>query len=159
MDSKYTKLQIALEIIGLLIIVGMIIFIYIRWNQIPQQIPLHYNAMDKVDNWGSKDEILFLPVISILLYVFLTLMSFFPQMQKIPVIITDENREAVYRNLKNLIIFMKVEILILFFFLLAYTATAQPEIPGFYFPVFLIIVLGTIIFFYVRIIQSGNIKA
>ena len=45
---KYTKLQIVVETIGLLILIGTIAFICIRGKQLPPQIPGHYNAMGKM---------------------------------------------------------------------------------------------------------------
>jgi len=77
MKLKYTKLQLALEIIGLLFLVGMIVFIYTQWDQIPQQVPMHYNALGEIDRWGSKYQTLILPAIGILLYTFMTVVSFF----------------------------------------------------------------------------------
>ena len=152
MKLKYTKFQIVLETIGLLLIVGMIVFVYTQWNQIPQQVPMHYNAIGEIDSWGSKYEILFLPAFGLLLYAFITAVSFFPQIWNVPVQITDENKEAAYRNTKDLIIFIKIEIITLLFLFLYYITIAQP-LPIAVVPVFLIILFGTIIFFYVRIIR------
>jgi uncharacterized membrane protein len=126
MKLKYTKLQLALEIIGLLFLVGMVVFTYTQWDQIPQQAPMHYNALGEIDSWGSKHQTLILPIISIWLYIFITVVSFFPHIWNVPVQITDENKEAVYLSTKNLIIFMKVEMLIIFFYLNYHTVTAQP---------------------------------
>ena len=157
MKLKYTKFQIVLEIIGLLLIVGMIVFVYTHWDQIPQQVPMHYNAMGEIDSWGSKYEILFLPAISILLYAFITAVSFFPQIWNVPVKITDENKETVYLSTKDLLIIMKVEILMSFFYINYHTVTAQP-LPITFLPVFLIVIFGTIIFFTRRIIRLGKKK-
>ena len=157
MKLKYTKFQIVLETIGLILIVGMIIFVYTQWDQIPQQVPMHYNAMGEIDSWGSKYEILFLPAISILLYVFITAVSFFPQIWNVPVRITDENKEAVYLSSKDLLIIMKVEILASFFYINYHTVTAQP-LPIAFLPVFMIVIFGTIIFFVRRIIRLGKKK-
>lgn len=157
MKLKYTKLQLALEIIGLLFLVGMVVFIYTQWDQIPQQIPMHYNALGEIDSWGSKYQTLILPTISILLYIFITVVSFFPQIWNVPVQITDENKEVVYLSTKNLIIFMKVEMLIIFFYLNYHTVTAQPLSITFL-PISMIIIFGTLIFFIVRTIRLGNEK-
>ncbi|WP_197078783.1 MULTISPECIES: DUF1648 domain-containing protein [Methanosarcina] len=35
------------------------LFIYARWVQIPQQVPVHYNALGEIDSWGSKFKPLF----------------------------------------------------------------------------------------------------
>lgn len=157
MKLKYTKLQLTLEIIGLLFLVGMVVFIYTQWDQIPQQVPVHYNAKGEIDSWGSKYQIFILPIISILFYSFITVISFFPQIWNVPVQITDENKEAVYLSTKNLIIFMKVEILAIFFYLNYHTVTAQPLSITFL-PIYMIIIFGTLIFFIVRIIRLGNEK-
>lgn len=157
MKLEYTKLQLALEIIGLLFLVGMVVFIYTQWNQIPQQVPMHYNALGEIDSWGSKYQTLILPTMSILLYIFMTVISFFPQIWNVPVQITDENKEAVYLSTKNLIIFIKVEILAIFFYLNYHTVTAQP-LSVIFLPIFMIIIFGTVIFFIVRIIRLGNEK-
>ena len=150
MKLKHTNFQIALEIIAILIILGMIIFIYIRWNQIPQQIPIHYNAWGEVDNWGTKGDILFIPAIAVLIYAFMTGMSFFPQTWNIPVVITDENKEVVYHNTNNLFLLIKVEILSLFCLIVYYVVIGQ-NLPDIIVPGFLIIMFGTVIFFYLRI--------
>jgi hypothetical protein len=157
MKLKYTKLQLVLEVIGLLFLGGMIVFIYTQWDQIPQQVPMHYNALGEIDSWGSKYQTLILPTISILLYIFMTVVSFFPQIWNVPVQITDENKEAVYLSTKNLIIFMKVEILAMFFYLNYHTVTAQP-LSIIFLPIFMIIIFGTVIFFIVRTIRLGNEK-
>ncbi len=157
MKLKYTKLQLVLEIIGLLLLVGMAVFIYIQWDQIPQQVPMHYNALGKIDSWGSKYQILVLPTISILLYIFMTVVSFFPHIWNVPVQVTNENKEAVYLSTKNLIIFLKVEMLTIFFYLNYHTVTAQPLSITFL-PIFIITIFGTLAFFIVRIIRLGNGK-
>jgi hypothetical protein len=157
MKLKYTKFQIVLETIGLLLLVGMIVFVYIQWNQIPQQVPMHYNVMGEIDKWGSKNGILFLPAISIFLYAFITMVSFFPQIWNVPVQITDENKEVVYLSSKDLLIIMKVEILMSLFYINYHTVTAQP-LPITFLPVFMIVLFGTIIFFVRRIIRLGKGK-
>lgn len=157
MKLKYTKLQLALEIIGLLFLVCMVVFIYTQWDQIPQQVPMHYNVLGEIDSWGSKYQTLILPTISILLYIFITVISFFPQIWNVPVQITDENKEAVYLSTKNLIIFVKVEMLTIFFYLNYHTITAHPLSITFL-PISMIIIFGTLIFFIVQTIRLGNRK-
>lgn len=153
MKMKYTRFQIALEVIGILILVGMIILIFARWNQIPQQIPLHYNLVGEIDNWGSKDAVLLLPAISILIYAILTVLSFFPKFWNVSVIITEENKETVYFNMRNLFLSIKVEIMAIFFLILYYITIAQP-MPIFISPLFLLIIVCTIIFPVLRITRS-----
>jgi hypothetical protein len=155
---KYTKYQIALEIMGFLLLVGIIIFVYTRWNQIPQQVPTHYNAIGEIDSWGNKDIIIFLPEISILLYAFMTIASYYPQSVNVSILslisnvkITDKNKEAVNQNKCNLSLFTKVEILTFIFFLIYYITTSQ-SLPIIFLSFFITIILVTSIFFITRII-------
>ncbi|MGA9189834.1 MAG: hypothetical protein WB014_15020, partial [Methanosarcina sp.] len=75
----------------------------------------------------------------------------------VPVQITDENKEVVYLSTKDLLIFVKVEMLTLFFYINYHTATAKPLSITFL-PVFIIIIFGTLIFFIVRTIRLGEGK-
>jgi uncharacterized membrane protein len=154
---KYTKLQIALEIIGLLLLIAMFAFVCIQWNQLPLQIPVHYNATGEIDSLGSKTEILIMPVIGIFLYVLLTVVAFFPQIWNVPVRITKENKEAVYQHTMNLIILLKIEMLAMFFYITYYMATMQP-LPITFIPILMIILFGTIIFYILRTSRLGTRK-
>lgn len=151
---KYTKLQIVLEIIGLLILIGTIAFVCIRWNQLPPQIPEHYNAMGKIDRWGSKSEIVIMPIIGVFIYVLITVISFFPEIWNLPVQVTDENKETVHSRARSLLILTKVEMLGIFFYIIFYMAITQP-LPMAFLPVSLIILFCTIIFFILRIRRAG----
>jgi len=157
MEFKYTKLQLALEIVALLLLVGMITFVDIQWNQLPQQIPSHYNAMGEIDSWGSKTQVLFMPVLSILLYVLIAAVSFFPKIWNVPTKVTNENKEIVYRYTKNLLLAIKVEMMCAFSTITYYIASAK-QLPVIFLPVFLIIAIGTPIFYTVRISQLGAKK-
>ena len=155
MKLKATKFQIILEIIGLLIVIGMIVYVYIKWNQLPQQIPRHYNIIGEVDSWGSKGGIIAIPIMSVVLYTFLTVLSFLPQTWSLPVKITDKNGEAVYRCARSLLIFIKIEFLGVFLYI-TYFMTAALPIPPSFIPVMLFIIFGTITYFVKRIFRIGR---
>ncbi len=37
------------------------------WNDLPEQVPLHWNLQGEVDRWGSRDELWLIPVLTTLL--------------------------------------------------------------------------------------------
>lgn len=149
MKQKYTKLQIALEIIGLLLFVGIIAFVLTQWDQLPARIPSHYNAKGEIDSWGDKNVILHVSTISVFIYVLITLFSFLPGTWNIPVQTPEENKEKVYQYTMNLLVLVKVEFLTLFFCSIYYTATVQPE-PILLVPVSLLVIFCTIICYFVK---------
>ena len=157
MKIKYTTFQVALEIIGLLLMLGMILFICIKWSQIPDLVPGHYNAMGEIDRWGSKIEIIILPLISIFIYAMLTGFSFFPETWNIPVKISDFNKETIYKCTRSFLIFMKVEVVGMFFYITYFTVTTQP-LPSYFLPVQLLVIFGTLIYFIILISKTEKKK-
>jgi len=157
MEIKFTRFQKTLEIIGLLLIIGMIIFVCVRYNQLPEQIPGHYNAKGEINRWGNKSEIFIVPIVSTLLYAFITIITFFPEAWNIPIKITDKNKEAVYCCVRNFIIFTKIEMLGMFFYITFFMAYSKP-IPASFTSIILVTLFGTITFFVIRTIQIGKLK-
>ena len=157
MKVKYTKFQVALEIVGSLLLLGMIIFIFAKWNQIPDQVSGHYNAMGEIDRWGNKIEIIIMPLIAIFIYAMITGFSFFPQTWNIPVKISDFNKEEIYKYAMSLLIFMKVEVVGIFFYLTYFTVTAQP-LPSYFLPAQLLVIFATLIYFIILMSKAGKKK-
>jgi len=155
MKLKHTKFQVALEILGMLLMIGMIVFVCIRLNQLPRQIPGRYNALGEVDTWVSKSNIIILPIVCGLLYTFLTIVTFLPKTWGLPVKITDLNRAAVYCCTRSLLIFIKIEFLGIFFYL-AYNMTATQPLPALFTPILLFIVIETAIYFIIRMYRIGK---
>lgn len=42
---------------------GSLVYLFINWSVLPEKVPAYYNALGEVDRWGSKGEILILPII------------------------------------------------------------------------------------------------
>jgi uncharacterized membrane protein len=144
-----------MEVTGLMIILGMIIFVCIKWSQLPDRIPGHYNIRGEVDRWGSKGEILTVPIMASFLYILLTVISFFPSSWNLPVKITETNREKLYECSRNLLITLKVEIVTVFFYLTYNVATAK-KLAFSFMPVFLLTLFGTVAYFISKMYKVGK---
>lgn len=155
MKSKYTRFQIAIEIVGLLMIIGMIIFVCLQWNQFPDKIPGHFNAMGEVDRWGSKSELITLPIISAFLYTVLTILSFLPQTWSVPVKITDLNKDIVYNYTRSLLIFIKVEILLIFLYI-TYCMAKTQSLSSVFISIIILVIFSTIIYYVIGIRKIGR---
>ena len=107
-------LDILESIVSLLSIVGVAVYLILAWNQIPDKIPGHYNALGEVNRWGNKSELIVLPIISVVMYGLITLIERYPQVWNTGVRITEENRAQVYRLLKSLIAVVKMFTLLVF---------------------------------------------
>ena len=65
---------------------------------------MHYDFAGNIDRWGSKLEILILPVIAWIIYVFMTILEKFPEAWNTGVKVTEENKERIINNIKTCII-------------------------------------------------------
>ena len=88
---KRNALDIIETIVSLLCLIGVVVYLMVMWSRIPNQIPAHFNAAGEVNRWGSKSELIVLPIISWVLYGFITLVERYPQIWNTGVTVTEEN--------------------------------------------------------------------
>lgn len=117
MKIKNTRIDWFIEMICILLLGGITLYLILSWSTIPDKIPMHFNVAGQVDRWGNKIEIIFMPIVSWLLYGFITVMEQFPQIWNTGVMITEENAYRVYRILKNMIQITKLLVVIMFFYI------------------------------------------
>jgi uncharacterized membrane protein len=150
---KKSKYDVVINLFCLLLLVGIVAILIINWNNIPDKVPGHYNAMGEVDRWGNKGELLILPISGWLLYIGLTVLEHFPQIWNTGVAVTEKNATRIYRILKNMIATIKFLIVCVFVFIAANSAFAK-ALPGWFLPVFLFLIFGSMIFFIVKLVRA-----
>lgn len=150
-------LDVIETIVSLCCLVGVAVYLLLGWNTFPDRIPGHFNALGEVDRWGSKQELLVLPIISWVIYGIITVVERFPQVWNTGVRVTKENAAGVYRILKNMIAVVKMFVLLMFGSLSVITSQSL-RIPIWSIFVFILLLFGTISFFLVRLtlVQSDH---
>ncbi|MBP1918481.1 DUF1648 domain-containing protein [Youngiibacter multivorans] len=138
-----------MEIISALLLCLFISYIALSWYNLPDLIPGHYNAFGEIDRWGPKAEILFLPAVTLFVFFILTLISHYPSLWNVPRIRNEENAAAVYSCLKTMLVLLKLEIIILFFYLSSFSVSGK-NLPASYLPVLLLVTLSTTAYFTVK---------
>ena len=149
---KRSKYDILLEIVCLILLIGVLIYLFLNWNSIPEKIPGHYNAMGEIDRMGSKKELLVLPIISWLMYLGMTVLERFPQIWNTGVTVTEENKGRVYRVLKNMLSTMKLIVVAVFVYLTINSSRAI-SLSVWFLPVFITLMFGSIIFFSMKLVR------
>lgn len=137
----------------LLILLGTAAFLALYWQYIPSEVPMHYNAAGEIDRWGSKAELLILPVIAWLLYGMMTVVEQFPGAWNTGVKVTEENRERVYALLGRMLSTMKLLITAMFAWITVWCALARP-LPVWFLPVVLVAVFGDMAYWLVRVFRA-----
>ena len=143
-------LDILETIVSLLSLVGVVVYLILTWKTIPDQIPMHYNAAGEINRWGSKSELIVLPIISWLMFGLITLIERYPSVWNTGVRITDNNRTEVYRLLKNLIAVVKIFVLLMFGSITVISSLSL-SLPVWYILGFIVLLFGAIAYFIVRL--------
>ena len=139
--------------LSLLVLVGTVVFLAGYWKQIPAEVPMHYNAAGEIDRWGTKAELLILPVIAWLLYGLLTVVEQFPSAWNTGVKVTAENREQVYALLGHMLSTLKLLVMVMFAWITLWCALARP-LPVWFLPVILAALFGNMIYWLVRLFRA-----
>jgi len=152
MKVKKNRYDIFVEIVCLTLLIGVLVYLFLNWSSIPDKIPGHYNAMGKIDRMGSKGELVILPIIGWLMYLFLTIIENFPQIWNTGVTVTEENKERVYRITKDLLNTVKLLVIVVFVYLTINSSQAI-SLTVWFLPVFLILLFGSMIFFFIKLVR------
>jgi uncharacterized membrane protein len=153
MKLKKNKYNIFVEIVCLILLIGVLIFLFLNWNSIPDRIPGHYNAMGEIDRIGSKKELLVLPILGWLMYLGMTVIEKFPQLWNTGVTVTEENKERIFRVLKNMISTIKLIVVAVFVYI-AINSSQAISLSMWFLPVFLILMFGSILFFILKLVRE-----
>ena len=148
-----TKTDYLFEIIGVIGIICLFALPIYFFNDLPNQIPKHYNALGKVDSYGSHVLIWLLPVIGLVIYIGLTVLNRFPFAFNYPTKVTNDNAERLYILGTRTIRLLKVVIILSLAFLnfktIEIALNKTTEIGNYFLPIFLTtlaILIGTMIY-------------
>ena len=102
------------DIVGLLCYAGSIVFLFFVWNQLPDEVPAHYNAVGEVDRWGSKWELLILPGIGAFILFFMQVLEKYPELHNYPKRFNESNAKQFYLQSRKIVNQIKNSCLIIF---------------------------------------------
>lgn len=113
-----TKREWIWDCIGLLTFLGSVFLLLWQWDNIPDKVPGHYNALGEVDRWGEKWELLFLPGIGAIILILLGVLERFPEVYNYPKRFNESNAEQFYLHNRMLLNQLKNISQIIFAFIL-----------------------------------------
>lgn len=128
--------------VSVALILAQILYLVLGWDSLPSQIPAHYNLAGQIDRWGSKLEMLILPLLSLLLLILLEIVGRHPNWWNIPAQVTDKNRGPLEMTIGRFLAVLEVLIMGVFA-LLFFSGVHGNSLPVWFAPA---IVLGTVVF-------------
>lgn len=86
------------------------VLIPIYWNQIPDEIPMHWNSKGEVDRWGEKGlDVFFLPLVSLGAYLLMLAVPYIDPKRK------TESKQKGIRAFRSIIPFLLTDIFLVIF--------------------------------------------
>lgn len=146
---RYTKLQIVMELCSILCLLFMGAYLLINWEQIPQQVPIHYNWRGQPDAFSSKISLLFLAGASLLIWLMLTVAAFFPQTWNVPVVITPANEVFVHRCMLGLLCSTKLCMTACFAYIAVRSAQGR-ALSRWFLLIFALALFGSMVYYIVK---------
>lgn len=143
-----------LESVAILALVAMFATTAMRWNELPERYPVHFNASGMPDRWSTKNGSLGLPVIATGLYALLTLISAKARRFNVPRGV-NQNAPEVRAELQQFITAVKTVMVVMFAYTqwrsLAVAARQADGLGSAFLPVFLVMTFGVAVFYCLRL--------
>lgn len=144
MEETKTIFQKIINIISLLILIGSNLYLAFSWNSISKEIPVHYDFYGEMDRMGSKNEILALPIVMIVMFVGLTILEKHPKIWNTGVEINEKNSKRVYTAIRTMICLVRCIVIFIFSYLMVGSLNSQTKL-GTYLLIGIIIILIVVV--------------
>ena len=141
----YTFSQRLLESFGIILVIFYIAYCAVIYPDLPEQIPSHFNFVGEIDAYSSKGSFLFVTAISVVLYLLVSISQLFPSIWNVPKK-KNASAEDITRNYSyalSLLLWIKVQMLLIFWIISYYTANGS-NLPIIFLPLSMIILFGTV---------------
>jgi uncharacterized membrane protein len=105
------------KLLELVSIAGIIYIAYVllrAWGSIPEKVPSHFGIDGSPDAYAGKESLLMLPVISIVIYIVITVLDRYPHLFSYLWRITPENAYRQYQLAGTMLSAMKAEVIWIF---------------------------------------------
>lgn len=153
LQLRLTPFDQVLNGLGWLAIAGLWVFTLLHYSKLPTRIPTHYNALGKIDAYGSKNTIFILPIIGAVLFVGMTILNRFPQVFNYPTPITEDNAERQYSNATRMNRVLRL-VLVLIFLLIQFktvqSGTDEKGLGMWFLPCILALIFIPVLYFVVK---------
>lgn len=127
---KKEIIYLIMTAIGGLLLLGTTVYTCIMWQQVPEQVPLHFDFSGNVTDYGGKGSMILLLVIAWVMFVVMTVLVKFPNTWNMPVKVTAENAERLYSITRCMLEVVKFLVVLLMnaIVITTVTGTEFPEI-------------------------------
>ena len=152
--SPSTLWQRVLGILAPAVLLGSIIFILIRWPQLPPQIPSNYNAAGEVTGYSSRGLLFLMPAIGLFGDLSIALAGRFPKRWNTGVRITLYNRVRVYRLVRDMLAELRLALALSFAVITVCQSLALEHLSGNVTGALVLLSLAPLVRYFIRLLRK-----
>ncbi|MBQ5976662.1 MAG: DUF1648 domain-containing protein [Oscillospiraceae bacterium] len=152
--SPSTLWQRVLGILAPAVLLGSIIFILIRWPQLPPQIPSNYNAAGEVTGYSSRGLLFLMPAIGLFGDLSIALAGRFPKSWNTGVRITLYNRVRVYRLVRDMLAELRLALALSFSGITVCQSLALEHLSGNVTGTLVLLSLAPLVRYFIRLVKK-----
>ena len=152
--SPSTLWQRVLGILAPAVLLGSIIFILIRWPQLPPQIPSNYNAAGEVTGYSSRGLLFLMPAIGLFGDLSIALAGRFPKSWNTGVRITLYNRVRVYRLVRDMLAELRLALALSFAVITVCQSLALEHLSGNVTGALVLLSLAPLVRYFIRLLKT-----
>ena len=152
--SPSTLWQRVLGVLAPAVLLGSIVFILIRWPQLPPQIPSNYNAAGEVTGYSSRGLLFLMPVIGLFGDLSIALAGRFPKSWNTGVRITLYNRVRVYRLVRDMLAELRLALALSFAVITVCQSLALEHLSGNVTGALVLISLAPLVRYFIRLLRK-----
>ncbi|MCK8480195.1 DUF1648 domain-containing protein [Psychroserpens algicola] len=123
-------IDIILDLISITLLILMIVYVAMSYQELPEIIPSHFNGKGEVDGHSEKSMLWLLPGISVAMFIGLFILNKYPHLHNYMVNITEENALKNYRFSTRILRITNV-FMALLFFVISYSMIQGAKNEGF----------------------------
>ncbi|WP_420580424.1 DUF1648 domain-containing protein [Reichenbachiella sp.] len=112
-----SSFDVLMELMGGVLIILLVAYPLYRYAELPEVIPMHFDATGKPDRFGSKCSIWILPMVGFVVYVGLMILNRFPHLFNYPTEITNHNAERQYKLAATLVRTINFSTALIFYYI------------------------------------------
>lgn len=148
----WTRVEVFCELAAAAAILGMLIYLRTVWWTLPARIPVHFNFSGQADRWGDRSSILGIFALMAALYAGLGVLQRFPHVYNYPFGLTPQNVHRQYLAARQLLTFIKFEMVCVFSFLgwrmIETARSASPSLGAWFIPVLALCLFATLAWYF-----------
>lgn len=156
-SEGYKNINRIIDILGVILTLFLVVIIFMHWKDAPDIIPIHYNIRGEIDGYGSRNTILYILPIALIIYMVMSILGRYPQIYNYAVKITPKNKQNQYNMASIFMRVINIEVMLIFVSMqmkLDTASTSNSNLFMLFLPIELIIIFGSIAFYIYKSIKN-----